>query len=189
MPPGPVYNWLAVAQSALVILDHALKHRAAQVARVGGIPSSQSQKRTRGPDESKQGEEDAKERVSTTDESHSQGSSTYVLPNSLLYANEAWLKQIEVVATPLASLLETALEPQLRHERIESSKPREPNTTLAALPTTAEVGPHAADSFTLSADTNLSRLDVPSSQDLHIPGSYAPPHDVHPCRHLCCRNI
>ena len=37
MPPGPVYNWLAVAHSALVILDHALQYRAAQVTRIGSI--------------------------------------------------------------------------------------------------------------------------------------------------------
>ena len=31
MPPGPAYNWLCVAYSALNILSHAAHHRAAQV--------------------------------------------------------------------------------------------------------------------------------------------------------------
>jgi hypothetical protein len=190
MPPGPVFNWLAVAHSALVILDHALQHRAAQVARVGGIRVSQGQRRARGLDKSEWRERDVEEPVAATDESRSQGSSAYVLPNSLSPANEAWLKQIEIAATPLASLLETMLEHQLRDETTEVSRPREPpNSTSTALPITAEAGPHAIDPLVLTADTNLSRVDVPSFQDSHIPESEAPPDDVLLSRHLCYRDV
>jgi hypothetical protein len=45
IPPGLVYSWLAVAHSALVILDRALQYRVAQVTRVGSIRISQSRKR------------------------------------------------------------------------------------------------------------------------------------------------
>jgi hypothetical protein len=178
MPPGPVFNWLAVAHSALVILDHALQHRAAQLTRVGGIRVVRGHKQPRGFREGERREKDGGEPAATTDESHSQGSSAYVLPNSLLAANEAWLKQIEVVATPLASLLEKVLEHQPRDERTEVSKSREPNSTSTTLPITAESGPHAADLLVPAADTNFSRVDAPLSQDPHIPESNALPHDV-----------
>jgi hypothetical protein len=178
MPPGPVFNWLAVAHSALVILDHALQHRAAQITRVGGIRVVQTQKQSRGLREGERREKDEEEPAAATDESHSQGSSAYVLPSSLLHANEAWLKQIEVVATPLASLLNTVLEHQPRDERTEASKLRKPNSTSTTLPITAEAGPHAADPLVPAANTNFSRADVPLFQDPHTPESNVPPHDV-----------
>ena len=191
MPPGPAFNWLAVAHSALVILDHALQHRAAQIARVGGIRVAHGQKRSRGPREGElRGKDEGEPAATTTDESHSQGSSAYVLPDSLLHANEVWLKQIEVVATPLASLFKTVLEHQPRDERTEASKSREPNSTSTTLPITAESGPHAADPLVPAANTNtnFSRVDVPLSQDPHIPESNAPPHDVLNCL-LCYHDI
>ncbi len=39
MPPGPAFNWLTVAHSALQILDHALKYRAAQIS-LGRSPTT-----------------------------------------------------------------------------------------------------------------------------------------------------
>lgn len=33
MPPGPAYNWFCVANSALEVLNHAAKIKAAQLAR------------------------------------------------------------------------------------------------------------------------------------------------------------
>jgi len=175
MPPSPVFNWLAVAHSALVILDHALQHRAAQVARVGGIRVSQSQKRTNGLHESEQGGKAVEELITPIDESPPLP--TYVQPSSLLHANEAWLRQIEITGTPLASLLETFIEQQVR-ERTEISEPLQPNSTSPALPTTAEANLHEADSLVPAADINASRIGIPSSQDLQLPVSEAPPHDV-----------
>ena len=175
MPPSPVFNWLAVAHSALVILDHALQHRAAQVARVGGIRVSQSQKRTSAPHENEQGGNAVEEFVTPTDESPPLP--TYVQPSSLLHANEAWLRQIEITATPLASLLETFIKQHVR-ERTEISEPLQPNSTSTALPTTAEANLHEADSLVPAADINPSRIGIPSPQDLQLPVSEAPPHDV-----------
>ena len=176
MPPSPVFNWLAVAHSALVILDHALQHRAAQVARVGGIRVSQSQERPSGLNEREQGGKAVEELVTPTDESPPLP--TYVQPSSLLHANEAWLRQIEITATPLASLLETFIKQQVR-ERTETSEPLQSNLTSTALPTTAETNLHEADSTVPTADVNSSRLGDPSSQDLQLPVSEAPPHDVY----------
>jgi len=82
-----MFDCLAVAHSALVILDHALQHRAVQVARVGGICISQSQKRTSGLHENKQGGMAVEELVTPTDESPPL--STYVQPSSFLHANKS----------------------------------------------------------------------------------------------------
>jgi hypothetical protein len=188
MPPGPAFNWLAVAHSALVILDHALQHRAAQVTRVGGTRISQCQKRTRGPSESDRREKDEEELVTPTDESPAQ-ESTYVRPSSLLHANEAWLRQLEVAATPLASLLETILEQQPRDKRTEASEPLEPNSTSSTLPTTARTRSQATDPLVLAADIKLSRPDVSSPQDPQVSEPQAPPHDVLLDPHLRNRDI
>ena len=175
MPPSPVFNWLAVAHSALVILDHALQHRAAQVARVGGIRVSQSQKRPSGLNESEQGGKAIEELVTPTDESPLE--STYVLPSSLLHANEAWLRQIEIAATPLASPLETFIKQQVR-ETTEISETLQPNSTSTVLPTTVGASLHEADSLVLTADIDPSRQGIPSSQGLQLPVSETPPQDV-----------
>ncbi|KAI0295114.1 hypothetical protein B0F90DRAFT_1752785, partial [Multifurca ochricompacta] len=64
MPPGPVFNWLTVAHSALEILDHALKYRAAQVTRAGGVCASQNQQQhTRDAYEEKKGKTGVEESV------------------------------------------------------------------------------------------------------------------------------
>jgi hypothetical protein len=191
MPPGPAFNWLAVAHSALVILDHALQHKTAQVTRVGGIRISQCQKRTRDPYKSDRREKDEEELVTPTDESPTQGL-THVRPSSLLHANEAWLRQLEVAATPLASMLETILEQQSRDKRTEASEPLEPNSTLSTLPTTAKARSHAADPLdplVLAADIELSGLDVSSPQDPQVPELQASPHDVLLDPHLRNRDI
>jgi hypothetical protein len=176
MPPGPVFNWLAVAHSALVILDHALQFRAAQVARVGGIRASQSLQRARDGGMYENGKEAkgvVKELVTrTADESPS--GPTYVQPSSLLHANDAWLSQLEIAATTKTSLPETVSEQQLR-DTTAASTLLEPSSTF---PTTAEAGPPAAEPLVLAADVNLSRLDVPSSQHLSKPESDTSPDDV-----------
>jgi hypothetical protein len=109
MPPGPLYNWLAVAHSALVILDHALQYRAAQVTRVGSIRLSQSRQRgARGGVYEKTQEEvkDVEEIVPSTADEPLSSEPTHVQPSSLLHANEAWLRQLEIAATPRTSLSE-----------------------------------------------------------------------------------
>ena len=75
------------------------------------------------------------------------------------------------------SLLETFIKQQVR-ETAELSETLQPNFTSTALPTTAEADLHEADSLVLTADTNLSRQGIPSSQDLQLPVSETPPHDV-----------
>ena len=176
MPPSPVFNWLAVAHSALVILDHALQHRAAQVARVGSIRVSQGQGRPSALHEREQGGKAVEELVTPTDGSPPPVSN-YVQPSSLLHANEAWLRQIEITATPLASLLETSIKQQVR-ETTKVPEPLQPISTSTALPTAAETKLHEADSHFHTADMNPSRLATPSPQDLQLPVSETPPHDV-----------
>ncbi|KAH9970265.1 hypothetical protein BJV74DRAFT_262735 [Russula compacta] len=180
MPPGPVFNWLAVAHSALVILDHALQHRAAQVTRVGCIRVSQSKERARSVDEREPEAKDAEELVKPADESHSLGP-THVQPSSLLHANEAWLRQLEIAATPLHSLSETvSSEQRLRGDTAGGSASFEPTT----LPTTVEASPPTSDPPIRAADVNLSGMDAPSSQHIPAPESDPPPHDVLPNCHL-----
>lgn len=178
MPPGPVFNWLAVAHSALVILDHALQHRAAQVARVGYLRVSQGKEQARSVYEREQEAKDAEEPVQPADESLSLGS-THVQPSSLLHANEAWLRQLEIAAAPLHSLSETVSEQQLRGDKAGGSAPL--STTF---PTTAEASPPTADPLMRAADVNLSRLNTPSSQHLPAPELDALPHNVLPNCHL-----
>jgi hypothetical protein len=111
-----------------------------------------------------------------TDESPQK--STYVRPSSLLHANEACFRQLEVAAIQLESLLENILEQQLLDERTKASEPLESNSTSTTQLTTAEARPHAADPLVLAIDINLSGLDVPLLQGLQVLEPEAPPHDV-----------
>jgi hypothetical protein len=160
MPPGPVFNWLAVAHSALVILDHALQYRAAQVTRTGGIRVSQRRQRARGDDRvgvyknGQEAKEVLEEQVTHIADEPPSGP-THVLPSSLLHANDAWLRQLEIAATPQASPPDSVLEKQ--HTTVASTS----TITLTAEPSLA------AKPFTLVADVSLSRLDAPLSQ--HAP--------------------
>ena len=177
MPPGPVFNWLAVAHSALAILDHALQFRAAQVARVGGIRASQSRQRARGSGggiyESEKEAKDVVEELVTRIADESSSGLTFVQPSSLLHANDAWLRQLEIAATPQLSLSETVSELQLREDTTGASTLLEPNTLI---PTTAEARPPAAELPMLAIDdVNLSRPDGPLSQHPPIPESDASP--------------
>ncbi len=128
MPPGPVYSWLAVAHSALVILD--------------------------------------------------------VQPSSLLHANEAWLRQLEIASTPRTSFSEMVPEQQLRGDTTVASVLLEPSSSSTTVPGIAETRPPAAELPIPSADVNLSRLDAPPSQHLQIPESDAPVVDVLLVNHL-----
>jgi hypothetical protein len=111
MPPGLV----SIAHSALMILDRALQYRAARLTRVGGHGIRISQSRKRGArggvyEMTQQGVKDVEEIVpSTADESLS-SVPTHVQPSSLLHANEAWLRQLEISTTSRASLSEMVPE-------------------------------------------------------------------------------
>jgi hypothetical protein len=184
MPPGPVFNWLAVAHSALVILDHALQYRAAQVTRVGGsIRVSQSRQReSRGGvyENGQQTKGVVEELVvrPAADASEPPSRPTYVQPSSLVYANEAWLGKLEIPATPRTSPPETVSEQQLRGDMTGASTLLEPNTNI---PATAKARPPAAEPLILAADVSL---DAPSSRHLPIPEIDTSPDDVLLNHHL-----
>ena len=172
MPPGPVYNWLAVAHSAFVILEHALRYRTAQVTRVGSICVPQSRQRgARGSVYEKTQEEvkDVEELVASTADEPRSFEPPFVQPSSLLHANEAWLRQLEIAATPRTSLLETVSDPQVRDDASVAS-------TL--LQQSSRSRPPSTDHRMLTADVNLSILDTPPSQHLKIPDSDAPQDEV-----------
>jgi hypothetical protein len=177
MPPGPVYNWLAVAHSALVILDHALQHRVSQVTRVGGIGVPQGTKRARDEYGNNRGAKDVEEPVTPADESLSPAP-TYVRPSSLLHANEAWLRQLKISVTPTTQLFEAASERQLRGDATGTSTPVELNSTSSILPASAEPGPPAADTLTPASGVDVSSLDAPPFRHSPIAESDAPPNDV-----------
>jgi hypothetical protein len=183
MPPGPVYNWLAVAHSALVILDHALQYRAAQVqvTRVGSIRVSQSRQRgARGGvyEKAQEGVKDVEEIVPSTADEPLSSEPTHVQPSSLLHANEAWLRQLEIAATPRTSLSEMVPEQQLRGDATAPSMLVEPSSSSTTVPGITETRPPAAEPPMPSADVNISGSDVPPFRDLSIPEPVAPADDV-----------
>jgi hypothetical protein len=160
MPPGLVYNWLAVAHSALVILDHALQYRAARVTRVGSIRISQSRKRgARGGvyEKAQQGVKDVEEIVPSTADGPLSSEPTHVQPSSLLHANEAWLRQLGILTTPRASLSEMAPERQLRGDMTVASMLLEPSSSSTTVRGIPETRPPAAEPPMTAADVNLSR--------------------------------
>jgi hypothetical protein len=144
MPRGLVYNWLAVAHSALVILDHALQYRAARATRVGSIRISQSRKRgARGGvyENTQQGMKDVEEIVPSTADEPLSSEPTHVQPSSLLRANEAWLRQLEISTTPRASLFEMVPEQQLRGDTTVASMLLEPGSSSTTVRGIAETRP------------------------------------------------
>ena len=166
MPPGPVYSWLAVAHSALVILDHALHYRAAQVARVGSIRVSQNRKQgvRSGVYEKTQEEvKDVEEVVPLTAADEPLSSEpTHVQPSSLLHANEAWLRQLEIAAIPRISLSEMVpAEQQLRGDTTVKSMLLEPSSSSTTVPGIAETRPPAAEPPIPAAGVNPSISDAP----------------------------
>jgi hypothetical protein len=185
MPPGPVFNWLAVAHSALVILDHALQYRAAQVTRVGAsIRVSQSRQRApRSGENGRQAKDvvEVEELVvtppTTADAGEPPSGPTRVQPSSLGHANEAWLSQIGIAATPQTSLPEAIMEQQqLRGDTTGVSKLLEPSSTI---PAPEARHPPAAEPSVPDADVDISRPDAPlSPPHLPIPESDASPDDV-----------
>ena len=197
MPPGPVYNWLAVAHSALVILDHALQYRAAQVTR-GVLPSTRvSQSRQPGARGGAGGvfekvrqqevEVEVKDVVEETVPSRAladdplSSEPTLVQQSSLLRANEAWLRQLEIAVTPRTSRSEMVPEQQLRCDTTVASMLLEPSSSSTTVPpgiAETRPPPAAEEPPIPAADVNLSRSDAPPSQHLQIPESDAPAVDV-----------
>lgn len=178
MPPGPVYNWLAVTHSALVILNHALQYRTAQITRVGSIRVSRRQQRgARGGvyEKTQEEVEDVEEIVpSTGDEPLSPGPN-HVQPSSLLHANESWLRQLEIAATPRESLSEIVPEQQLRGDTTVSSMLLEPSSSSTTVPGIAETRPPAAEPPMPAADVNLSSSDAPRLESSrHLQSSKVP---------------
>ena len=182
MPPGPVYNWLAVAHSALVILDHALQYRAAQVTRAGSIRVSQSlQRGARGGVYENMQEEvkdvDVEEIVPSTADEPLSSEPTHVQPSSLLHANEAWLRQLEIAATPRTSLSEMVPEQQLQDDTIVASMLLEPSSSSepTTVPGITETRSPAAEPPVPAADINLSTLDAPRLESSrHLQSSKVP---------------
>ena len=97
---------------------------------------------------------------------------SYVLANSLLHANDAWLRQLERAATPQTPPPETVLEQQ---RTAVDSTPVEPKFTISA---TAEARPPAVEPVVHAADVNLSRLDARSPRHPPIPESDVLPDEV-----------
>jgi hypothetical protein len=181
--PGLVYNWLAVAHSALVILDHALQYRAApaRVTRVGSNRISQSRKRrARGGvyEKTQQGMKDVEEIVPSTADEPLSSEPTHVQPSSLLYANESWPRQLEISTTPRATLSEMVPEQQIRGDTTVASVPLELSSSSTTVRGIAETRPPAAEPSLPAADVNLSRSDAPPPQHLPIPESDAPADDM-----------
>ena len=191
MPPGPLYNWLAVAHSALVILDHALQYRAAQATRVASIRVSQSRQRgARGDVYEKTQEEvmvkDVEEIVPSTADEPLSSEPTHVQPGSLLHANEAWLRQLEIAATPRASLSEIVPEQELRGETTVASMLLEQSSSSTTVPGVAETQPRTAEPSVHASDVALSISDTPPSEHLPIPEPE--PDTLTPANDVCLIN-
>ena len=179
MPPGPLYNWSAVAHSALVILDHALQYRAAQVTRIGSIPVSQRGAVARGGGVYENTQEEVKDVVeeivpSTADEPLST-EPTHIQPSSLLHANEAWLRQLEITVTQPTSLSEMVSEQQFQGDMTVTSMLFEPSSSSTTIPGIAETRPPATELPMPAADVNLSSSDAPRLESSrHLQSSKAP---------------
>ena len=153
MPPGRAYNWLTVAHSALQVLDHAFAYRAAQLqlTRV-----SQNQ------------------RCSQNNQGDS-GPEAFVQQSTLLEANEAWLRQLQVRATPLPPLSATILEvPRSPGVTTESSQTGLPLQAAAAVAFSTIDAP---DPVVLEAETKILQRHDPLPQ---VVTEAAPLQDVRP---------
>jgi hypothetical protein len=114
---------------------------------------------------------DVEEIVASTADEPLSSEPTHVKPSSLLHANEAWLRQLEIAATPRISLFETVSEPQVRDDTTVASTLLQPSSTSTTI-STATAGPPAAEPL------DLSIPDAPPSQHLPIPESDAAQDDV-----------
>jgi hypothetical protein len=168
MPPRPAFNWLTVAHSALQILDHALKYRATQVqlTRVSTARVPQNQRHPHEEYEDSQG-------IGETAHSLPEA---FVQQSSLLEANEAWLGQLRVAATPLPPLSGTALEAPIPPGTIPTPSTLSPNPAATATLTEAEAEPSATYPLVLEAEVKVPRRHDPLPQEV----LEAPLQDVRP---------
>ncbi|KAI9451411.1 ABC1-domain-containing protein [Lactarius psammicola] len=173
MPPGPAFNWLTVAHSALQVLDHALKYRAAQV-QLTITRVSQNQQHSREEHENNQrADEPATPAHEPPSPPHA-----FVQQSSLLHANEAWLGQLQVAATPRPPLYGTVLEAPNPAGTTTASlatglTPQESNLATTAFSTEAEVEPPPLDPLALEAEPKMPQRHGPLLQGV-------PAQDVRP---------
>ena len=169
MPPRPAFNWLTVAHSALQILDHALKYRAAQV-QLTRVPTARVPQNQRHPREEC---EDSQGIGETAPHSPPEA---FVQQSSLLEANEAWLGQLRVAVISLPVLPGTVLEPPIPPGTILTPSTLSPNLAATATLTEAEADPSAPYPFVLDAEVKVPRRHDPLPQE----APEAPPQDVRP---------
>ena len=126
MPPGPAFNWICVAHSALDILNHAARYRAAQLS--SPLASQSGQKQQKINDHFFEGKH---ERDDEEKSENVQADSHFVRPDSLRHANEAWISQISI--SPFPILPNSPIEPVIE----TTAQPAQPGLTPAKLQETA----------------------------------------------------
>jgi hypothetical protein len=124
------------------------------------------------------GVKDVEEIVLSTADEPLSSEPTHVQPSSLLHANEAWLRQLEIAATPRTSLSEMAPELQLRVDTTVASVLLDPSSSSTTVPGIAEARPPATEPSMFVSKVNLPRSGVPPPQHLPIPESDAPADEV-----------
>jgi hypothetical protein len=176
MPTGPVFNWLAVAHSALEVLDHALRYRATQVVRIRGTPSRVQQHLFNGHDSKREANNADELAFPSPPNKTSPPSSTYTQQSTLHHTKESWPRQ-PVVAIPESSPLpETVPEQHTTGTSLTPTfAPLEPNTKNVESATFSlnTEGRPAADPLILEVDIKAYEQDVTSSQ--HLPSSPGTP--------------
>jgi aarF domain-containing kinase len=159
MPPGRAYNWLTVAHSVLQVLDHALAYRAAQVQLTRAPTTRVSQKHRHSSEE--------------TENNHGadEPPQALVRQSTLLEANEAWLRQLQVTAIHLPPISGTVLEaPGLPDAIAALSQGSNPAATAFS---TVD----ALDPVVLEAEPKMPRQRDPLPQ---VVPEATPPQDVRP---------
>jgi hypothetical protein len=111
---------------------------------------------------------DVEEIVPSTADEPLSSEPTFVQPSSLLRANEAWLRQLEIAATPRTSLFETVSESQLRGDTTVASMLLGPSSSSTTVPGIANTRTPAAECPMPAADVNLSRSDPPEDDVILI---------------------
>lgn len=91
MPPGPLYNWLAIAHSVVDILEHAAQLRCQQLAQAGSsLGKTRHNEKGRG-----QGVETEGEIVNST---------RLVVPDTLHRVDEDWRRQLSLRSSLLPAV-------------------------------------------------------------------------------------
>lgn len=177
MPTGPVFNWLAIAHSALEILDYALKYRTTQIVRIRGTPSRVQQHLFNGHDSKKKANNPDELAFPSPSNQTRPPSSSHAQPSTLHHTKESWPGQ-PGVAVPESSPL-PAIVPEQQHANGASLTPifapLELNTKNAesAIFSLNTEGKPAVNPLILEADIKVCEKDVSSSQ--HLPSSPGAP--------------